>query len=184
MKYSRIILLFLTISMVSCLPTRYITEKYIKTEIENHKPNEFSSIRLYSILKVNVNNGVDYIELTGYKSEVNKGLVIGAAKNVYFKNPQNDIKSEKQIVYINLTTDECKAIVENQKKLVERIKTEKVQFNEVVYHDFSVNKDLFISLRKGQGSSTIFLMDFWIKGEKYTVRTYLFMKKLSEFVNY
>jgi hypothetical protein len=176
---------FLTILLSSCMQTRYITEKQIKNSIENHKENEFSTIRTYTVFKGSANGGGSYLELTGYKYDNKKALIIGADK--YYmarKKFQGDNTVIADITYIELTLSQCKSILENYKVLQNKINKEKPKMNEEIYHDYTVSDDLFISYRKSSGSSSGTYIDFWIKGEKYRFSTSIVMNKLEKFINY
>jgi hypothetical protein len=166
--------------------SRYITEKYIKTKIENHNEGEFSTIKTYMIFKGYSYGGSAYLELTGYKYANNKALVLGADK--YYKARQN-YKGDQTIIaditYIELNLSQCKDIITNYKFLEEKIKTEKPRMSEEIYHDYTVSKDLFISYRTSSGSSsTITYLDFWIQGEKYRISSNSIIKKLNKFISY
>ncbi len=175
----------LALMLSSCMQTRYITEKYIKTKIENHNEGEFSTIKTYTIFKGTSSGGGAYLELTGYKYANSKALVLGADKYYMarqkFKGDQTIIAD---ITYIELSLTQCKDIITNYKILQEKIKAEKPKMSEEIYHDFTVSKDLFISYRKSSGSSTVSYIDFWIQGEKYRISTLTIIKKLNKFINY
>ena len=179
---SSVLLAFL---LTGCMQTRYITEKYIKTKIENHNEGEFSTIKTYTIFKGTSYGGGAYLELTGYKYANSKALVLGADKYYMarqkFKGDQTLIAD---ITYIELSMAQCKDIITNYKILQDKIKSEKPKMSEEIYHDFTVSKDLFISYRKSSDSSTDSYIDFWIQGEKYRISTQTIIKKLNKFVNY
>ncbi|MBN2890352.1 MAG: hypothetical protein JXL97_00660 [Bacteroidales bacterium] len=175
----------LVIMISSCMQTRYITEKQIKNNIENHKVNEFSTIRTYSVFKGTSSGGSSYLELTGYKYGNKKALIIAADK--YYmarKKFQGDNTVIAEITYIELSMEQCKLILDNYKILIDRIKKEKPRVNEEIYHDFTISDELFISYKKSSGSSSGTYIYFWIKGESYKVSTNLIMKKLEKFINY
>lgn len=176
-----VVLIFL---LTGCMQTRFITEKYIKTNIEIHKEGDFSTIKTYSIFKGISYGGSGYLELTGYKYATQKALVIGAdryylAKPIY-KGDQTIVAA---ITYIELNLDQCKSITDNYKILLDKIENEKPRNNEEVYHDFTVSKDLFISFRKTSSGNPTYI-DFWIQGEKFSIATMTIMKKLDKFLNY
>ena len=169
----------------SCMQTRYITEKYIKTSIENHTSGQFSSIKTYSIFKGTTFDGGSYLEFTGYKYNNNKALVIGADKYYLsrqkFKGDQTIIA---EIVYIELSMAQCKDIIDNYKILLDKMKTESPRLNEEIYHDYTVSKDLFISYNKANISTSFSYMDFWIYGEKYCISTTRIINQLEKFMKY
>ena len=175
----------LTFVLTGCMQSRYITEKYIKTKIENHNEGEFSNIKTYTIFKGNPYGGGAYIELTGYKYANSKALVLGAYKyNIARQQFKGDRTVITDITYIELSMAQCKDIVTNYKILQDKIKTEKPKMSEKIYHDYTVSKDLFISYGKSSGSSTKTYIDFWIQGEKYRLSTRTIIKKLNKFINY
>lgn len=171
--------------LTSCMQTRYITEKYIKTKIENHNDGEFSTIKTYTIFKGTSYGGGAYLELTGYKYANSKALVLGADKYYMarqkFKGDQTIIAD---ITYIELSLAQCMDIITNYKILQDKIKIEKPKISEEIYHDFTVSKDLFISFRKSSGNGATAYINFWIQGEKYRISTLAIIKKLNKFINY
>jgi len=181
------LLLILTTCLyaTSCMQTRYITEQHIKTKIENHNPGNFSSIRTYSIFKGRTYQSAAYLELTGYKYNNSKGLVIGADKYYLARQKfQGDKTIIAAISYVELNLAQTNAILENYKTLQEKIKSEKIKINEEVYHDYAISEDLFISFRKAAGSSSYSYIDLWVHNEKFTVSTIKIMKKLQKFIEY
>lgn len=168
-----------------CIQSRYMTEKYIKSNIEQHTEGDFSSIKTYSIFKGKTYGGVAYLELTGYKYNSSKGLIIGADR--YYLERQK-FRGDKtviaEITYIELTKQQCIDIVTNYKILQDKLKSEKPRASEEIYHDYTVSKDLYISYRKSSVSSSTTFINFWIKGEKYPIATSTIIKKLEKFINY
>ncbi len=187
MKKNFTLLSFLSLTLLfsGCMRTRYITEKYIKNNIEQHVEGKHSNIRTYSIFRGASYGGGSYLELTGYKYDSKKGLVIGADK--YYQARQK-FKGDQTVVaeytYITLTLPQCKSILDNYKILLDKIKKEKVLTSEEVYHDFTVSEDLFISYRKSKGTSSIQYINLWVKGEKYLLSTGTLMQKLEKFMSY
>lgn len=180
--------LFLILSiLVGCTPiaSRYITEKYIKTNIENHIPKDTNSIKIYSIYKYHNITAGNYIEFTGYKYQLKKGLVIGADK--YYSARQKfpgDITVLAEIKYINLDIAECQSILDNYKILIDKIEKEKPKAGEEIYHDYTVNKDIFISFRKDYYNFGTMNIYVWISGEKYTLSTDELIGNLKKFMKY
>ena len=195
----RMTILFFIFSsiFISCRQTRYLTEQYIKTNIEEHTDNEFSRLETYSIFQKHLHNqsgsfkGTAYIELTGYKHKGKSGIIIGAEK--YHFNGRRLFKlisapPETNTTYINLNLNECKALLSNYKELKQKIKTEKPKPFVVIYQDFNASKDFYISYRAGYNPifkipQTMYI-DFWIKGEKYHLKTRTFMKKFMKFMKF
>lgn len=175
----------ITLLFTGCTQTRYITEKYIKTNIEKHMEGDFSTIKTYAIFKGTSQSGGSYLELTGYKYANTKGLVLGADKYYMARQKyKGDQTVIAEITYINLNMAQCRDIITNYKILMERIKTEKPKLGEDIYHDFTVSKDLFISYKKSPGGSAVNYIDFWIAGERYRVSTKTIISNLKKFVDY
>lgn len=177
-------LLFITVISAGCMQSRYLTEKYIKTNIENHKVGEFSSIKSFTIFKGTSVDGASYLELTGYKYGSTKGLVIGTDK--YYtdrKKYKGDNTVVAKIDYITLNTAQCNSILDNYSELQDKISNEKPRMSEEIYHDYTVSDDLFISYRRSSSANSVYI-DLWIKGEKFTITTSSFVRKLNKFMEY
>lgn len=175
----------LTLFLTGCMNTRYITERYIKTNIEKHSEGDFSTIKTYSIFKGVSYGGGAYLELTGYKYNNKKELVIGADR--YYmarKKFPGDQTTIAEITYIDLTLAQCKAILDNYQVLQSKVKAAKPKINEEIYHDYTVSDDLFISYKRTSGRSSRGYIDFWIKGEKYSLATNAIIAKLEKFMSY
>jgi len=186
MKLSKLhLILLIPFILSSCIQMRSITEQQIKTNVESHIPNEFSSIRTYSIFKGSSIDKSAYIELTGFKYRGQTGLMIGADK--YYlarKKFAKDSSKIAKIRYLILNKDEVKSILVNYRQLLERIKDQKISRNEEVYYDFTVNKYLFVSFHKIKFKSMGNTIDFWIDGDKYTLNTKTIIGKLEKFMRY
>lgn len=186
MKKTIIFPIIITALLLSgCMQSRYITEKFIKTKIENHKVGEFSSIKTYTIFKGASYGGSAYLELTGYKYENKKALIIGVDKYYMarqkFKGDQTLIAD---ITYIELTLEQCKSILEKHQILLDKIKSKKAIMNETINEDFTISENLFISFRKSYGNSSVSKINLWINGDKYVISRNILMRKLSKFINY
>lgn len=183
-KIKFILPVLVSIFMVGCMQSRYITERFIKTNIENHNVGEFSSIKTFTIFKGTSFGGGSYLELAGYKYGTTKGLVIGADKYYLARQKfKGDNTIIAQIEYIELSFDQCNSILGNYSELQDKISAEKPRMNEEIYHDYTVSKDLFISYRKSSASNSLYI-DLWIKGEKYSIATSSFINKLNKFIEY
>jgi hypothetical protein len=168
------------------MQSRYITEQYIKTNIEEHVPKSLSTIRTYSIYKsMQTTTTNRYIELTGYKYQGRKGLVIGADR--YYRTAARatglpvDVAA---VTYVELTEAEARDMEENIAVIRTKLKADKAAMSEEVYHDFTVNGDVFISVRRSASSSGSTYVYLWVKGEKYTMPASTLPKKLKKFLDY
>ena len=174
-----------TLLLSGCMQTRYITERYIKNNVENHNEGNFSTIRTYSIFADVTTDKTGRLELTGYKYGSKKGLIIGADKNYLVREKnKSDYSIIKEVTFVELNLAQCQSILDNYQELENKIRAERPMVSEEVYHDFTVSPDLFISFRKALGHSTISNLDLWVKGEKYTISEMAIIKKLIKFINY
>ena len=177
--------IFFSFSLVSCLEQHYLTEQYIKTNIENHKEGNTSAIRIYSLYQTTCFNGEAYIEFTAYKLNGAKGLVIGADKYYLERHRyKGDITVKTAVNYVQLTVSQCQSILDNYKGMQQRIKGEKPKTNEVAYEDFAVSGDVFISYSKSAVSYGNATINIWVKGEKFSVASASFTDMLTKFINY
>jgi hypothetical protein len=167
------------------LETRYLTEQYIKTQIQKHEEGKFTNIKTYSVYKGTSLNKSSYLELTGYKYENAKALIIGADK--YYeakKNFKDDNTKIAKVEYVQLSIEQCQSILNNYTSLIDKIKAQKPQTNEEIYEDFDVSQDVFISYSISTNGLTVSYINLWIKGEKYTLNNATFIKKLKKFISY
>jgi len=168
------------------MESRYITEQYIKTSIEEHAPESLSTIRTYTIYRgIQTTATSRYVELTGYKYKGRKGLVIGADR--YYRTTARmtgypvDVAA---ITYVELTEAETRAMLENISVIRSELKGDKALMNEEVYHDYAVNGDVFISVRRSASTSGSYSVYLWIRGEKYTLPASTLPKQLKRFLDY
>jgi len=178
--------LVLTLLFSGCMHTRYITERYIKTNVETHIEGKFSSIRTYSIFADITTDKSGRLELTGYKYGTKKGLIIGADKNYILREKKQGEQPiiATEVTFIELSLPQCQGILDNYQELENRIGAEHPLPNEEVYQDYAVSPDLFISFKKQAFHSDISVLDLWIKGEKYPITERNVIKKLIKFINY
>lgn len=172
-------------AMSSCNQTRYITERYVKNNIEKHTEGNFSNIRTYKIYRGGTANPGRYLELTGYKYNGNKGLVIGTdrvskARKKFVDDNTYLVTSE----FTELTFAQAQSILDQYKILVSKLKSEKVIKEESVYHDYTVSTDVFISFKKTKSRKGDNNLNIWIRGEKYTLSLQTTIKRLQKFVKY
>ncbi len=177
--------LFIVTLLAGCRTPRYITEQFIKTEIEQHNPGQFSSIKLYSIFQGKTYGGHTYLELTGYKYNNTKGLVIGADR--YYKARPRYARDETltgNAYMVTLTADECQMILDNYEILKSKIRNENPKNHEAIYHDLTINENLFISYSCRPGSSSGTYISLWMFDEKFVIDSDDFIKKLKKFASY
>lgn len=183
MRYTLTFSLVLIFLLTGCRQTHYLSERYIKNNIENHAVDEFSTIKLFSIYQGFSKERNAYIELTAYKYKGNKGLVIGT-ESYYKSNVTKKGRENSDPTFIELTSDECKAILDNYIELNERIEKENPMKYEDIYHDYTISDNLFISFKKSNGSSKVSYIDLWITGNRYRFSMKDIMPKFVEFLEY
>jgi hypothetical protein len=177
----------------SCMPTAHITaqsqeptESFIKNYVEKHEPGEFSTLKTCQLFITPTLNG-GYLELTAYKYNSKKALVISASEN--FSQPaQGQPKTiQGKTVFIQLSIEQAKAISDNYQALISRINEAQPILNETVYHDYTASSELFISYRRSYSTfakQAANYVDLWINGNKFTVHSSEIMKKIDAFLKY
>jgi hypothetical protein len=171
----------------SCTQTRSLTEQYIKTEVEQHEPRARSSIRTYSIYKSPVSSTTTkYVELTGYKYNGVKGMVLGADRYTRYRAKLTGMPvAGIEVTYVILTEAECQAMLDFEPVIRAALKSApRGGAGEEVYEDYTVKEGVFISYRKYVGMSSPTKIDLWIDGHKYTLPANTFLKKLRKFMAY
>lgn len=169
------------------MQTRYITEQYIKNNIETHERGALSNIRTYSIhQQATKSTASRYVELTGYKYHGQKGMVIGVDRYYRTAARQTGLPMDMTAyTYVVLTEAEAKAMHNNIATIRGEIKAEaRPRYGEEVYVDYTVNENVFISVRRTAGNSRTTVIHLWVKGEKYTLKFSSFPKKLKKFLDY
>lgn len=181
------ILLIAMLLGTGCMQSRYITEQYIKTKIETHTPGTNSSIRTYTIYKSEATSSTThYLELTGYKYNGAKGLVIGADRYYNQRAKLTGLPlTLAEITYIVLDEAQCKALLDNEPKIWNQLlKSERPQMNEAAYVDYTVSDELFISYKRYTTDINASTLNLWVDGEKYSVPAKKITKKLRKFMTY
>lgn len=175
----------ITSILFGCNETRYITERHIKNHIERHDAGQYSNLRTYVIYRGLAENNAHYLEFAGYKYNNKKALVIGIDRVII---DRKKLKQDSTITlayeYIELSLTQAQSILNQYKVLLEKLKSEKVIANEYVYHDFTLSGDIFISFRKAKTQKGTDIINFWIRGEKYSLLQGKIIERLRQFVNY
>lgn len=166
----------------ACKTQNVLSEKYIKTHVESHKTGEFGNLRLYPMIRNSATGSDGKLELVGYTFEQQKGAVLRITKKKTLAMPNakmpkvpnlqasSEATADSTVRYIMLSEEQCKAIYDNYSVLKSKIKEEKPLKGEIVYHDYTVSKDLFVSFRKTIDQAPT-VITFWVDGEKYYVPT-------------
>lgn len=187
MKRSQAVLVLILAFVVftGCKQIRYITERYVKNNVETHKEGQQSSIRTYTIYRGSPLQSTRYLEFTGFKYQGNKGLIIGTSqRSMNRKKFKEDFTMIVEYDFTELSLMQAQSILDQYEVLLNKLKSEKVIKNESVYHDFTVSKDIFISFKKTRQKKGSDTMNIWIKGEKYSLPLKQIIKRLKQFVKY
>ena len=180
---STIPLLFVAL-LASCTVPRALTEQYIKTEIEQHVPEQHSDIRMLSVFRQEVTLEGTYIEMTGYQYKGAMGLVIGADR--YYKArklyPTDDTKIAEP-TYMILDPIQARHLYEiiDQVYALNHADQPNTQ-SEVMYRDFTISEDLIVSYQKLQ--TGLPHLSLWIDGYKYPINGVALKMGLTKFLNY
>jgi hypothetical protein len=174
--------------LTSCLTQAALTdpaETYIKTRVERHDSAEFSTVKIMPLMSVIATNRSTELQFTGYKYDDNKNLVI--CLRDYHGSDNTKVYDSTEIIELNV--EEAQAIVDNYKKIEEKLLLEKPVPGEYVYHDYTVNDRVFISyrgtlnpiLKRVVSSITI---DIWVNSVKYSVPATGLIEKIQGFISY
>jgi len=176
---------FCLLIVSSCEEGHNITERYIKNNIETHTDGNFSAIKISSIFAATSLDGAAYIEFTAYNFNNLKGLIIGADKHYADRHRSNSgMAMLPPANFVQLNQDQCKAILDNYKSLLQKLNGDRAKYDETVYEDYTVSKDLYISYSKGGNGFGNISMSLWVKGEKFTMPTSALVNALNKFIKY
>ena len=182
-KYLLFIIGALTIQscMVAPVVSSNVSERFIKTNIQQHIPNEFNAMNLKTIYK---SVGFEFI---AFKSESRKGMLVRG--NKYYDLPkkvesESIIKQEYDFVVLNV--DELEDVLTKLSSLSDKIKAKDVKHPDVEeYVDYTVSDEFFISYRKDIGiKRTPSSINLWISGLKYTIMASDFEENLEEAIEF
>lgn len=170
-----------------CIQTRSLTEEFIKTKVEDHVPGTNSTIRTYAIYQSPAGSSTeDYIELTGYKYNGVKGMVVGADRYYRYRAKLTGLPVEgADVSYVLLSETECRTMLEKEPVIWTLLREAPRAFNsEVAYQDYTVNDRVFMSYRKGAGQSSSSYIGIWVDGHKYNMPSQAFTRMMRKFLNY
>jgi len=173
--------LFFSLFLTGCIESRYLTERYVKTNIEQHKEGNFSSIKILSIFQGVSDDRLAYMEFTGCKYDSNKVLVIGFDKD-FMKRKKlmgRKVVEPVDMNYIQVTVSQVKNILDDYKTLQDKIRVEKPVHNEEIFHDLTVSPDFFISYKKPANVTYL-----WMRGERFEFKTSKLISQLQKFMKY
>ena len=175
-------LLLFTFLLVICSSTRGITERYIKTKIEEHVISETKSSTIQLYYQTSITTDTDYLEVAGFMDDKQKKLIIAGDKIYKYRSSfKGDPGTLRGVTIINLKENECRLIVRNIKDMLDRIDSRKPKNSkEVIYEDLTVNEELFLSFSKSRLKGTEFSL--WMKGEKFTVGGRKFYESVKDFI--
>jgi hypothetical protein len=168
--------------LFSCKQTSYITEIYIKNNIQFHKANETEDISIKPIANFSMpsSGGVYNIEFTGYNYKGAQGLVIGSDRKVIGKALITPV-IERQFAV--LTPAECKRVIEELNKGYDILKKKRVLGSEVYYTDYTPNKYIYFCVVKKTGGNPP-VAQVWIGERKYEFYYNALLSKLERFLEW
>ena len=178
--------------LTSCVPLIPFTrnERFIKQELQKINLNQGSvstQFKIFSGSTSATEPDASYVEITGYSGEEGKHVVIGYALKSDIQAFGNGIVYKYRIDHISLTVDEAKLIIQKLPQLLAAIPQKPRLYEETVYSDFRISKDLVIGIQLRNASSKFYsTIDFWVKGERIAISsTYQkqIIEKLSLFLN-
>ena len=182
-KYILFIIGALTIqscTVVSAVSSN-VSERFIKTNIQQHIPNEFNAMNLKTIYK-----SVGF-EFVAFKAESRKGMLVRG--NKYYNLPKK-VESEsiirQEYDFVVLNVDELEDVLIKLNSLSAKIKAKDVKHPDVEeYVDYTVSDDFFISYRKDvETYKTPRFIQLWISGLKYNILASDFEENLEDAINF
>lgn len=179
-----VLLGLLVATLTGCATTRGITEQYIKTELEEHEPGEYSEIRTFPIYQSSASSAAtQYLELTGYKYKGAKGLVVGADK--YFRQRPKfvgDQSAVAKINYVPLTDAQAQKLASVVDELLNKLRSNKATTgSEEMYQDYTITPELFVSYKR---SRVGMIPSLWVNGMKFPFTKEKFLNKMKRFLEY
>lgn len=172
-------------TFTSCVQPHLVlmNEHFIKNtiQIRGDSIDRVRATKLQSSYIQYTGSDVAIYEVTGYKYNGKKGVVIGIGMKEIKGVHGNFLLYDYDMVQINLTADECKKIVDRYSSLLQDLRAQtKPATNEIAYSDLRINNDLFISYSlKSTSMSNIAL---WIKGHKMIAPTHTFISALEKYL--
>jgi len=181
-----VVLIIIGIGFTSC-HRLYLTESYLKNNVEKHTVGESSSIKAYMFEKNIGYDGNSTVELLGYKYKNKKGLLIGVTHslNVRFQNQNILLLSNNNVIELSLA--DCELILQLKDSIDINFKKIDTKTRERKSFDYTINKNLIISysnIGTGKMQTNNSMLDLWIKGQHYGVNKILFYDKLKQFIVY
>lgn len=166
--------------LASCATTSRLTEQVIKTEVEKHQVGFPSTIRTFALYTGTANDGTSAVEITGFKYDGKKGMVI-AAEDRFSRRMRStgEILPSHKVHYVILDQTHCETFIMWETELAAKIKADQrgLQFGEAVYHDYMIAPELFISYRYGNGAT----FSMWLDGVKFTVDASALINRMLRF---
>ena len=177
----KILSICIALSIVSCAaPTRNLTIKYIKTEVEEHSPENISEINTMPILLYGNQAANTYLEMCGVKYKGEKFLIIGSDRFVLTKNETGVLNTT---YFRKLSVQDCENIIVKSEQIWKDVLKSELKLNENAYADYTIQKDIFISVHnKGMIANRDYAI--WVNGRKHFIEGYTFIKAIKKFLAY
>lgn len=163
-----------TLILQSCRVSSDVSEWFIKTQIQEHITSEFSMMNLSSFYSDN------FLELVGYNTESESGLLIKATSISGVKTIVNNKPVLHQEHYFKtLSINQIEEILDILPELLSEIDSVNLESKGVLeYVDYTVDEEFFISYCKDYYSYEMDLY-LWLAGEKYRISTDKFKESLQ-----
>lgn len=178
-------IIFFTLSLISitsCSSSRDISETYIKNNHQEHEVGKLSSIQVYPISH-GFTKDKKYIEFEGFMKGTEKFIVISVDDYLAPLSKSTDLLSkEKMQLSVLLTKQEALLFVNSVETTIAEYRKAN-NYNGVYHQDFAVTKDLYYSFGSYRNyGSPEYIMDLWIKGQKYSLKYVRIVKEVRRFL--
>lgn len=179
-KLTAILFIALIVSITSCETTRNITTKYIKNEIEKHVPGQVSELSTLHLLLYGDRALNSYLEMCAVKYNGEKLLVIASDRYVSNKAETNIIN---YTYFKIMTVKECEDVMIQSRSIWKQSGEKKGKNGEVMYIDYTIQKDLFLSVGK-RGGATSRYYSIWVDKRKHVIEGEKFLRAIRKFLAY
>lgn len=177
----KIILILIPILMLySCTQygtkASYVTEAYIKTNLQKHTKEEVSSISIRNKYKFFINDEIELIEIN----------FVDYNDKSYFVITCHETENQKSNILI-LNKDECKKLLPKIVEIVFNAQSTPAIIHNIDYFDYAVREDVFFSATNNlgdefqsssKGQAYLFL---WFNQSKFRLSYNNLIKILEEF---
>jgi hypothetical protein len=166
--------------LCGCIQVRPSSVPYLKNEIQDHPIGQYSTIRSLVLIQTIATSEEDQFELLAYKKPGEKGLLLSGSKHSPYKI--SDTRYLLPVLHHAVITEaQARVLYDSIDELMVRMKAETPQRSETVWHDFTVNDRVYVSVKTGYRD---YDYAFWVNGDRFLVSGVDIKEKLKKFLDY